>query len=171
MSVKGQLFSLFYLFYTLLQFSIFSKKEHKIFYQTFLFLLFSQKKSYKKSNANLFCSYRIIFSFFEQFRLIIEHNKLEVFYFSKETKNYNPSLFDWGPSGRPLLWPKNNWRYLGLIFDRKLSFCYHIYFYSNKALSTTKSMKILGNSTRRLSISHKQLLYSMCVIPITLYGF
>ena len=93
-SVKSQLFSLFYLFYTLLQFSTFSKKEHKIFYQTFLFLLFSQEKSYEKSNANLFCSYSIIFFLFEQFKLVIEHNKLEVFYFSRVTNNYNSSLFE-----------------------------------------------------------------------------
>ena len=93
-SVKSQLFSLFYLFYTLLQFSTFSKKEHKIFYQTFLFLLFSQEKSYEKSNANLFCSYSIIFFLFEQFKLVIEHNILEVFYFSRVTNNYNSSLFE-----------------------------------------------------------------------------
>jgi len=49
-------------------------------------LLISQEKIYEKSNANLFCSYNIILSLFNPFSLVIEHNKLEVFYFSRLTK-------------------------------------------------------------------------------------
>jgi len=41
----------------------------------------SQEKSYEKSNTNIFCSYNIIFSLFNQFGLVIEHNKSEVFHF------------------------------------------------------------------------------------------
>ena len=131
-------------------------------------LFISQKKSYEKSNTNLFCSYSIISSLFKQFELV---NKLKVFHFSRATKNYNPSLLDLGLLEEPLLQQKDNWRYLSFIFDRKLSFCYCIYFYSNKALFTIKSMKMLGNSTRGLLLSHKQLLYRMYVMPIILYSF
>ena len=46
----------------------------------------------------------------------------------------------------PILKPKDTWRYLGFIFDRKLLFHQHINFYANKAVSTVKCMKILGNS-------------------------
>ena len=92
-------------------FHIFEKKTQNLLLNisTFTLLFFddgsfiSQKKSYKKSNASLFCSYSIIFSFFKQFRLMIEHNKLEVFYFSKATKNYNLSLLDLGSLERLLL--------------------------------------------------------------------
>ena len=52
-------------------------------------LFIAEKKSYEKSNANLFCSYSIISSLFEQFGLIIEYNKLEVFHFSETTKNFD----------------------------------------------------------------------------------
>ena len=53
-------------------------------------LFISQEKSYKKSNAKLFCSYSIIF---KQFGPMIEYNKSEVFHFSRATKNFNlPSL-------------------------------------------------------------------------------
>ena len=134
-------------------------------------LFISQEKSYEKSNTSLFCSYNIIFSLFKQFELVIEHNKLEVFHFSRATKNYNPLPLDLELLEGPLLWPKDDWRYLSFFFDRKLSFCHHIHFYSNKALSTIKDMKILDNSTRRLLPSHKWLLYRTCVMPITLYGF
>ena len=52
-------------------------------------LFISQKKSYERSNANLFCSYSIFSCLFKQFGLRIEHNKSEVFYFSKAIKNFN----------------------------------------------------------------------------------
>jgi len=63
------------------------------------------------------------------------------------------------------------WQYLGFFFDKKLSFHQHIHYYANKALSTIKDMKMLGNSIRGLSPMHKQLLYRTCVFSITLYGF
>ena len=66
-------------------------------------LFISQVKSYEKSNKNLFCSYSIIFSLFEQFILVIEHNKSEVFHFSRATKNFNSSSLDLGPLGEPVL--------------------------------------------------------------------
>jgi len=160
-------------------FHIFEKRTHNLLLNISVFtLLFfdnsifiSQKKSYEKSNTSLFCSYSIISSFFKQFRLMIEHNKLEVFYFSRVTKNYNPLLLDLGPLGRFLLQSKKNWRYLSLFFNRKLSFYHHIHFYSNKALSTIKDMKMLGNSTRESLISHKWLFYRIYVILIALYSF
>ena len=52
-------------------------------------LFISQKKSFEKSNVNLFCSYSIIFFLFEQFSLTIKHVKSEVFHFSRATKNFN----------------------------------------------------------------------------------
>ena len=73
--------------------------------------------------------------------------------------------------GSSLLWSKKNWKYLGFIFDRKLSFYQYICFYSNKTLSTIKDMEMLDNSIRGLLPFHKCLLYHMCIIPITLYRF
>jgi len=66
-------------------------------------LFISQEKSYEKSNTSLFCSYNIIFSLFKQFELVIEHNKLEVFHFSRTTKNYNPLPLDLELLEGPLL--------------------------------------------------------------------
>ena len=134
-------------------------------------LFISQKKTYEKSNAFLFCSYNIITSLFNQFSLIIEHGKLEFFYFSKLTRNFNSLPLDLTPWRGLLLQLKNTWKYFSFIFDRKLSFWQHIWFYSNKALSTIKEMEILGNSTRGLSLHHKQLLYGTCILPIMLYRF
>ena len=70
-----------------------------------------------------------------------------------------------------MLYLKDTWKYLGFIFNRKLSFHQYIDYYSNKAISTVKYMKILGNLVRGLIPYQKCLLYRSCILPITLYGF
>ena len=144
-------------------FYIFEKRTQKLLSSISVFFLsfvddglfISQEKSFEKSNANIFCCYSIISSLFKQFNLLIEHNKSEVFHFSRLTKNFHLSLLDLRSLGRLFLCPKDKWRYLRFIFNRKLFFQHLIYFYSNKALSTVKCMKILGNLTRGLSPLHK----------------
>ena len=111
-------------------------------------LLIYQEIFFEKSNANLFCNYRIISFLFEQFSLVIKHDKSKIFHFSRVIK-----------------------KYLGFFFDKKLSFWHYISYYANKALFTIKSMKMLGNSTRGLSPVYKHLLDKTCVLPITLYSF
>ena len=49
------------------------------------FLIF-QEKSTAKSNANIFSSYNIISSLFNNFGLKIEYDKLEIFHFSRAIK-------------------------------------------------------------------------------------
>ena len=48
-------------------------------------LCVSQEKNYKNPNAKLFCSYSIIL--FNQFILVIKHDKSEPFHFLRSTKN------------------------------------------------------------------------------------
>ena len=126
------------------------------------FLVF-QEKGYEKSNAILFCSYSIILSLFNQFSLVIKHDKSDIFHLSRSIKNINLPL-DLRPVGGAILRPKNTWKYLGFFFNKKLSFQYYIYYYANKALSTIKSIRMLGNSTSSLFPIHKHLLYRMCVL-------
>ena len=84
---------------------------------------------------------------------------------------FNSPPLDLSPIGGPVLHPKSSWKYLGFIFDQKLTFYQHIDFYSNKAISTVKCMKLLGNLTHGINSLQKQLLYRCCVLPIALYGF
>jgi len=113
-------------------------------------LLVAQSKSFSTSNSILFCSYNIVSSLLSRFGLIIEHSKTEVFYFTRSHGSFNPPPLNLSSIGGPTLYPKDTWKYLGFIFDRKLSFHQHIDYYSNKAISTVKCMKILENSVRGL---------------------
>jgi len=142
---------------------------HSFFVDNGLFVV--QDKSLTVSNSNLFCSYHIISSLLKKFGLILKHGKMKVFHFSRLQGTFNPPLLDLSPLGGPILKPKNIWYYLGFIFDRKLTFQQHIDFYSNKAISTIKYMKMLGNSLRGHIPIQKRLLYGSCMLPITLYDF
>lgn len=110
--------------------------------------LFSvQSKSFFTSNSHLFCSYNILSKLLDSFGLVIEHSKTEIFHFSRAQGVFNPPSLDLSPLGGPILRSKDSWKYLGFIFDRKLSFHKHIDHYANKAILTVKCMKLLGNSS------------------------
>ena len=109
-------------------------------------LFISQSKSLHISNSCLFCSYNIMTKLLEKFSLIVEYSKTDVFHFNRSQGSFNPPSLDLSSIGGTVLKPKNTWKYLGFIFNRKLSFHQHINFYSNKAMSTVKCMKILRNS-------------------------
>ena len=110
-------------------------------------LFISQNKSIDISNSQLFCSYNVLLGLLKKFGLSIEHSKTETFHFNRSHRMFNPPPLDLSPIRGPILCPKSTWKYLGFIFDQKLAFHQHIDFYSNKAISTVKCMKILGNST------------------------
>jgi len=109
-------------------------------------LFISQNKLFYTSNSKIFCSYYIM-SLLEQFGLIIEYGKTEVFHFFRV---YNPPFLDLTILEGSILYPNKTWHCLGFIFDRKLTFHQHIDFYANKAISTVKSMKMLGNLSQSL---------------------
>ena len=134
-------------------------------------LLITQSKSFQVSNTQLFSSYNIASKLLSKFCLLVEYLKTEICHFFRSQGTFNPPPFNLSPIGSfsPIL--KDIWRYLGFIFDRKLCFCQHIDFYANKAISTVKCIKILGNSTRGLNPQQKHLLYRSCILPIALYSF
>ena len=107
----------------------------------------------------------------DKFSLVVEHSKSEVFHFSRLHGPFNPPPLDLLPLGRPILSPKNSWKNLGFIFDRKLIFHQYINFYSNRALLSVKCRKLLGNSSCGITPLQKCLLYKCYILPISLYGF
>ena len=134
-------------------------------------LLIAQNKFFHFSNSLLFCSYNIVANLLLKFGFLVKHSKTEVFHFTRSHSLFNPPSLNLSSIDSPILHSKEFWRYLDFIFDRKLLFCQHINFYSNKAISTIKYMKILSNLVRGLNPQQKCLLYRSCILPIALYGF
>jgi len=123
------------------------------------------------SNAHLFCSYNVLSKLLDNFGLIIEHAKTETFHFNRSHGIFNPPPLDLLPIGGPTLHPKDTWKYLDFIFDRKLTFYQHINHYSNKVILMVKYMKLLGNLSQEINPIQKRQLYRCCILPIALYGF
>jgi len=134
-------------------------------------LFLTQSKSFQISNVHFFSSYNIVFNLLSKFSLLVKHSKTEVFYFFRLYRVFNLPPLNLPIIGGPILHPKETWRYLGFIFNRKLLFYQYINFYANKAILIVKCMKILGNSTRNLILHQKHLLYRSCTLPIALYSF
>jgi len=134
-------------------------------------LIIAQNSSILISNSQLFCSYNILSKLLTDFGLVIEHSKTEIFHFNRSHRVFNPPPLDISSLGGPILCPKNTWKYLGFLFDQKLTFHQHLNLYSNKALLTVKCMKLLGNSSHGISPIQKRQLYKCCILPIALYGF
>jgi len=94
------LFPILLAFYFSSLFYIFEKyaKNLKIpvFFLSFIdnSLLIYQEKSFEKTNLFLFCSYNIISSLFDQFGLVIEYRKTEVFHFSRIHGFFNSPQLD-----------------------------------------------------------------------------
>ena len=134
-------------------------------------LIIAQNKSLDISNSHLSCSYNILSKLLDSFGLVIKHSKTEIFHFSRSQGFFNSPSLNLSLLGGLILQPKDTWKYLGFIFDRKLIFHKHIDYYANKAISTVKYMKLLGNSLRGINPLQKHLLYQCCILPIALYGF
>ena len=118
-----------------------------------------------------FCSYNVMTKLLDKFSLIVEHSKTEVFHFNRLYGFFDPLPLDLSSIGGPILVPKNSWKYLEFIFDKKLSFYQHINYYSNKAISMVKCMRILGNLSCGIIPTQKHLLYRCCILSIALYSF
>ena len=134
-------------------------------------LFITQNRFINISNSYLFYSYNILTKLLEKFGLIVEHSKTENFHFNRSQGVFNLPLLDLTPLGGSILWPNDLWKYLGFIFNRKLTFHQHVNFYANKSISTVKCVRLLGNSNRGINPLQKCLLYRTCVLSIALYGF
>ena len=86
-------------------------------------LIIAQNNSILISNSQLFCSYNVLSNLLSDFGLVIEHSKTEIFHFNRSHGVFNPPPLDLSPLGGPILRPKNTWKYLEFLFDRKLTFC------------------------------------------------
>ena len=157
---------------------IYSRKTSKKFKNSHLYSFicgwwthYCSEQIFDSSISQFFCSYNILSKLLDSFGLVIKHSKTEVFYFSRSQGLFNPPPLDLFLIGGLILQPKDTWKYLGFIFDRKLTFHKHVDYYSNKAISTVKYMKLLGNSSRGISPLQKWLLYRYCILLIALYGF
>jgi len=80
-------------------------------------LFISQEKLFINTNTNLFCSYNIMSSLLDQFGLVVEHGKTEIFHFSISYAYsiFNPPVLDLNQISSSILCPKDIWKYLSVM--------------------------------------------------------
>lgn len=66
--------------------------------------------------------------------------------------------------------PIQNMRWLGVFFDKKLSFKTHVEMMATRAQSTLAGLRILANSIRGLSIANARLLYKTVILPVLTFA-
>jgi len=69
-------------------------------------LFIMQDKFLTVLNSHLFYNYYIMSSLLKQFRLVIKHGKMKVFYFSRSHRLFNPPLLNLTSLGCLILHPK-----------------------------------------------------------------
>jgi len=79
-------------------------------------LLISQGKTYNIILPELYSSYRVVIDLMVMFGLVMEHDKLEIFHFSRTYNDLNPEL-NLSAISAPTLKSKTYWRYLGFYFS------------------------------------------------------
>jgi len=96
----------------------------------------------------LTAAYGVIFRLLMALGLVLEHDKSEVFHFSRSRGESHPPIdLGFAPyTGDTPLGPKLYWRYLGFYFDHSLTFREHVRYYSTKAMTMVKALGMLGNS-------------------------
>ncbi|KAI0308982.1 hypothetical protein OF83DRAFT_1020406, partial [Amylostereum chailletii] len=61
-------------------------------------------------------------------------------------------------------------RWLGVFFDRKLTFKDHVDKMAKRAMSTVAGLRILANTIRGLSMVNARLLYKTVVLPVLTFA-
>ena len=138
-------------------------------------LIISQNNLIDILNSYLFYSYNVLTKLLDKFGLIIEHSKTETFHFNRTHRVFNLPLLNLSPFGGPILYPKDSWKYLGFIFNRKLIFYQYINYYSNKAISTSNTWSSLEihckESTQSKNAYCIDVTYFPSLYMVFKYGF
>ena len=101
-----------------------------------------QSKTWSAGLIKLRSAYKVMFEPTQSLGLVLEHDKLKVFHFSRMSGGANSLVdLDYTPfTGNLPLCPNTYWRYLDFFFDQPLLFWEHLKQYSTKALTMVKVM-------------------------------
>ena len=109
-------------------------------------------------------------------KIPLDLDKTSLIHFTRSTKDNNPPIRL--PSSATLQGPRlieattkdNSLRWLGVHFDRCLTFKHHVQKVTAKAKTTAQTLRMLGECTRGLPPKLAQQLITACVLPTLLYA-
>jgi hypothetical protein len=104
--------------------------------------------------------------------LSTDDDKLELQHFTRQHHDTSPTLTVPRANGQGTITvsAQASMRWLGIFFDRKLSFRYHVEVMANRALSTVNGLRMLANTVCGMSFLNMRLLYKTVVLPVLTFG-
>ena len=107
--------------------------------------------------------------YYNKWKIKINHLKTQatIFPFNKSPKRIPQITLCMQGTEIPIL---DSVKYLGVVFDKKLTFKKHVIQAGDKALKCGRALFPLLNRKSKLNWKNKLLLYNMCIRPIMTYG-
>jgi ribonuclease HI len=104
--------------------------------------------------------------------ITFDPNKSELLHFSRLRHSYptNTLLVSAGPFTVSENQARSYLRWLGVLFDKKLTFKWHVKHQAAKALKVSKALSSLGNTARGVSPCLLRRAIVACVLPIAYYA-
>lgn len=99
--------------------------------------------------------------------------KRELMHYSRRRRrdNDSPAITLPGKEGSKVkIVAEKTTKWLGVHFDRRLTFDMHVKQLASRAEKTVQGMKMLANTVRGLSQEHLRSLYTACVLPVMSYA-
>jgi hypothetical protein len=98
----------------------------------------------------------------------MDNDKLELQHFTRRPRDTLPTItVPWANGqGTITISAQASMRWLGIFFDWKLSFRYHVEVMANRALSTVNGLRMLANTVCGMSFLNMQLLYKTVVLLV-----
>jgi hypothetical protein len=132
-------------------------------------LLLAVSHSLESNIDRLTRAFNTVINCLEALGLDIDADKTELIHFTRSCSNpaLDPLINISPPNALArTVRPSPVMCWLGVFFDRKLSFKKHVETMATRALSTISGLRILANSIRGLSVLNTHLLYKTVVLPI-----
>jgi ribonuclease HI len=95
-----------------------------------------------------------------------EAEKSDLMHFSRRKRDNSPPITITDSFGKTeTIVARESLRWLGVFFDRKLSFKQHVHIMANRSACKVAGLRMLGNTVRGLSQGHLRHLYKAIVVP------
>jgi len=108
----------------------------------------------------------------EEEGISFDPEKSELIHFTRKRNedSRNQPVISLNPDFQVGLGDKPYLKWLGVLFDQKLTFKYHVTAQVEKAIKVARALSSLGNTVRGLAPKLLRLLIVACVFPIATYG-
>ena len=136
-------------------------------------LVLATSRSADTNTARLSDAFNTVVGRLQAIGLDIDADKTELIHFTRaRTDPGNDPSINIIPPNAPARTVRSQRviRWLGIYFDRSLSFRSHVEKMANRARSAIAGLKLLANCVRGLSVANARLLYRTVIIPILTYG-